>query len=186
MQTVAAGVAGAPGDLKGWRAQAFVAGVAFLRVGFGLLFLSHGVAKLTGWDGVHPFPGFLIDYEGARTILAHDVQTHPVAPYKWFVDNVVLAGYDAFFGPLLTLSELCIGLSLATGAFASAAALLGAFFALHLNFANWDRNIWAWEYAVEWIPLLALSVLCSGRCWGLDDWVRQRLPRALDRWPVTR
>lgn len=170
---------------SGWPNSAAGAAIAFMRIGFGLVFLTHGIAKLTGWDGIHPFPGFLIDYEGARGILAHDVSTHPVALYKDFIDNVVLANYDSLFGPMLTLSELFIGLALVTGAFASAAALMGAGFALHLNFANWDRNVWAWEYAVEWIPLLSLSVLSAGRHWGLDGWVGRRLPKVLRRWPLT-
>jgi uncharacterized membrane protein YphA (DoxX/SURF4 family) len=159
--------------------------IAFMRVGFGLVFLTHGIAKLTGWDGIHPFPGFLINAEGARGILSHDVQTHPIGLYKDLIDNVVLANYDTLFGPLLTLSELFVGLALVTGAFASAGALMGAGFALHLNFAVWDRNVWAWEYAVEWIPLISLSLLASGRYWGLDGWVSRRLPRALNRWPLT-
>lgn len=73
-----------------WRARLVAYGIALLRIGFGLVFLTNGLAKATGWDGIHPFPGFLIDYDGAKDILAFDVQTHPVGIYKDFIENVVL------------------------------------------------------------------------------------------------
>lgn len=167
-----------------WRAQLVSSGVALLRVGFGLVFLTNGIAKATGWDGVQPFPGFLIDFDGARNILTFDVQTHPVGIYKDFIDNVVLENFT-FFGIMLTVTEISIGLMLITGAFANIGAIVGALFALHLNFANWDRNIWAWEYAVEWIPLTALVLIGSGRHFGLDEASARFLPPALRRWPLT-
>ncbi len=171
-------------DSPAWRGQLVSYGIALLRVGFGLVFLTNGLAKATGWDGIHPFPGFLIDYDGAKGILAYDVQSHPVGPYKDFIDNVVLENYT-FFGVLLTITEISIGLMLVTGAFANIGAIIGATFALHLNFANWDRNIWAWEYAVEWIPLIALVLIGSGRYLGLDEVSSKLLPPPLRRWPLT-
>ncbi len=167
-----------------WRAQLVSYGIAFLRVGFGLVFLTNGIAKVTGWDGIHPFPGFLIDYDGSKGILASDVQTHPVKVYKDFIDNVVLEHYT-LFGVLLTMTEISIGVMLVTGAFANIGAMIGAMSVLHLNFANWDRNIWAWEYAVEWIPLIALVLIGSGRYLGLDEAAAKLLPPALRRWPLT-
>ena len=171
-------------EAPAWRAQLVTYGIAILRVGFGLVFLSNGIAKATGWDGIHPFPGFLIDYNGAKGILEFDVQTHPVGPYKDFIDNVVLENYG-FFGVMLTITEISIGLMLVSGAFANIGAMTGAAFALHLNFANWDRNIWAWEYAVEWIPLIALVLIGSGRYLGLDEASSKLLPPSLRRWPLT-
>ncbi len=171
-------------DSPAWRGQLVSYGIAFLRVGFGLLFLTQGISKATGWDGIHPFPGFLIDYDGAKGILAFDVQSHPVGLYKDFIDNVVLEHYT-FFGIMLTITEISIGLMLVTGAFANVGALIGAMSVLHLNFANWDRNIWAWEYAVEWIPLIALVLIGSGRHLGLDEASSKLLPPPLRRWPLT-
>ena len=172
-----------PDDLAEWRTRAFGFAIAFLRVGFGLVFLTNGLAKLTGWDGIHPFPGFLIDYDGARNILQANTSSHPVGLYKDFIDNVVLAHYTPF-GVALTGTELFIGLSLVTGAFASLGALIGAAFALNINFSTWDRNTWAWEAAVEWMPLLALAFLCAGRYYGVDKAIAQRLPARFRRWPV--
>jgi uncharacterized membrane protein YphA (DoxX/SURF4 family) len=167
-----------------WRYRLFELGIAFIRVGVGLVFLTNGLAKLAGWDGIHPFPGFLITSDGARGILEHATQTHPIGLYKDVIDDVVLTHYS-FFSAVLTLSELFIGVSLVTGAFANLGALTGAMFALHLNFANWDRNIWVWEYAVEWIPCIGLLLLGSGRFLGLDRWAANLLPSALRRWPIT-
>ena len=82
-------------------------------------------------------------------------------------------------------SRVFIGVSLITGAFSNIGALTGAAFALHLNFANWDRDIWVWEYAVEWIPLIGLALIGSGRYLGLDAAAAQFLPRKLRRWPFT-
>lgn len=159
----------------------FSLGILVLRVTFGLVFLLNGIAKLPGqWDGIHPFPGFLITWDGARSILEHNVQTHPVAPYKWVIDNVVLAHYSAF-GALLVATELGVGLCLLVGAFTPLAALVGAAFALHVSFSGWDRDVWMFEGAVEWAPLLALAFMRAGRYAGLD----RRLARRLPRWPFT-
>lgn len=167
-----------------WRTQLVSYGIAFLRVGFGLVFLTNGLSKATGWDGIHPFPGFLIDFDGAKGILRADVQTHPVGLYKDLIDNVVLEHYP-LFGVLLTMTEIATGIMLVTGAFANIGAIIGALSVLHLNFANWDRNIWAWEYAVEWMPLIALALIGSGRHLGLDEASAKLLPPPLRRWPLT-
>jgi uncharacterized membrane protein YphA (DoxX/SURF4 family) len=161
-----------------------VLGIAVIRVGFGLVFLTNGLAKVAGWDGIHPFPGFLITSDGARGILEFDTQTHPVGLYKDLIDDVVLANWS-LFSAMLTLGELFIGVTLVSGAFANLGAVAGALFALHLNFANWDRNIWAWEYAVEWVPLIGLLLIGSGRYLGLDAWASRLLPARLQRWPLT-
>jgi len=167
-----------------WRAALIAWGIALIRVGLGLVFLTNGLAKAIGWDGIHPFPGFLITSDGARGILEFDTQTHPVGIYKDFIDDVVLVNWSVF-SVLLTIGELFIGVTLVTGAFANLGAITGALFALHLNFANWDRDIWAWEYAVEWIPFIGLLLVGSGRYLGLDEWAARFLPPPLRRWPLT-
>ncbi len=167
-----------------WRTQLFAVGIAVIRTGLGLVFLTNGLAKVAGWDGIHPFPGFLITADGARSILENDTQTHPIGLYKDLIDDVVLANWG-IFKVLLTLGELFVGVTLVTGAWANLGALTGALFALHLNFANWDRNIWMWEYAVEWLPCIGLVLIGSGRFLGLDSWASKFLPRPLRRWPFT-
>ena len=156
-------------------------GMLALRITFALVFLLNGIAKLPGhWDGIHPFPGFLITWDGARNILEHNVQTHPIAPYKWLIDNVVLEYYTVF-GILVAVTELAIGVMLLFGVFTPVAALTGAAFVLHINFSTWDRDVWMFEGMVEWGPLLALALMRGGRYNGLDRRLAARYPQ----WPLT-
>lgn len=169
------------GMSPGLRERLFYLGLTIIRVGFGLVFLTNGIAKLPGqFDGVHPFPGFLITRDGARGSLEFNTMTHPVGLYKRFVDDVLLPNWGVV-GGLLTATEIVIGVCLIVGLLTPIAALLGAGFALHLNFMVWDRNVWMWEYAVEWMPLLGLALMRAGRYWGLDALLARRFPR----WPVT-
>lgn len=160
----------------------FYLGMFILRVGFGLVFLTNGLAKVRGVDNhIPPFKGFLIDFNGAYSILQSDTAGHPAGFYKRIIDNVVLPNFGAF-GALLTATELFIGVCLILGVVTPIAALTAAAFALHLNFANIHRDDkWLWEYAVEWMPLLALAFMRAGRFWGVDA----RLARRWPRWPVT-
>lgn len=170
------------GAASGWQAWRFSLGMTIIRVGFGLVFLTNGFAKLGDQQNtIPPFKGFLITREGARSILAADTGGHPVAIYKDFVDTVVLGNWG-IWGPLLTAGELFMGICLILGIITPIAALMAAGFALHLNFANIHRDDkWLWEYAIEWIPLLGLAFLRAGRFWGVDVWLAKRFPR----WPVT-
>jgi uncharacterized membrane protein YphA (DoxX/SURF4 family) len=165
-----------------WQDTLFALGMTIIRVGFGLVFLTNGFAKLGSQENtIPPFKGFLITRDGARSILGSDTGGHPVGFYKDFVDNVVLDNWG-FWGPLLTASELFMGICLILGVITPIAALMAAGFALHLNFANIHRgDKWLWEYAIEWIPLLGLALMRAGRYWGLDVWLARRFPQ----WPVT-
>ncbi len=175
-----------PSDLFGWRRSAFSWAIAFLRIGFGLVFLTNGLAKV-GLE-ISLLPGFLIDYDGARRILTANVNEHPVGLYQDVIQSLVLDHYTPF-GVALTITEIALGLMLVTGAFASLAALTAAAFALHINFSiiesSWTAGPWAWEYAVEWVPLIALGLIGAGRYHGLDAWVSRRLPPPLRRWPLS-
>ena len=179
-----------PSDLPAWQQSAFRLAMFVFRLGFGLLFLANGLAKLPGLKNINyiPFPGFLITYDGARNSLTADTSSHPIGLYKDIVDNVILAHY-APFGVGLDATEIGIGLMLVFGVSASLGAFVGFLSLFHIWFANWgrygDRSLWAWEGPVEWIPLLALAFLASGRYYGLDAWVAARLPSRLRRWPFT-
>jgi uncharacterized membrane protein YphA (DoxX/SURF4 family) len=169
-----------------YRDGMFTAGIALLRIGFGLMFLTNGISKLTGWSGIHPFPGFLINLGGpgqeggAFGIISANVRDHPIGPYFDFIHNLVLPNWG-IFGPLITLAELAVGVSLILGLFTPLGAILGVLFILHLNLSVWNRNVWAWEYAVEWVPLTAIALVRAGQFWGLDARLAKRFPR----WPLT-
>jgi uncharacterized membrane protein YphA (DoxX/SURF4 family) len=168
-----------PGGAPG---RGFALGMTIVRVGFGLVFLTNGSAKLPlVGNHIPPLKGFLIDREGARNILMYDTTGHPVRLYKRLVDDVILVHWG-LFGTLLTATEIAIGVCLILGLFTPLAALTAAAFTLHLNFANIHRgDKWLWEYAVEWMPLLGLALMRAGRFWGVDA----RLARRLPWWPAT-
>src|SRR5215207_10316944 len=105
------GIAGAPVQVvgPGWHWTLFLLGMTILRVGFGLVYLTNGLAKLPGFENkIPPFKGFLIDRDGARSILESDSSGHPVGIYRDFVEDVILANWG-FFGALVTVTELFIG-----------------------------------------------------------------------------
>lgn len=178
-------------DLPAWQRRLLPLGIALIRVTFGLLFLTNGLAKTAPFEDVNyfPFPGFLIGYDGAKNSLEFDTRDHPIGPYRSLVEEVVLEHYTPF-GVAVVVTEVAIGLMLLFGAFASLGALMGTGFLLHIWFANWGRydaqEVWAWEGPIEWLPLLALAFLASGRYAGLDRPVAARLPRPLRRWPLVR
>jgi uncharacterized membrane protein YphA (DoxX/SURF4 family) len=184
IDTSAASLAGDPADVVGggWHWTLFKLGMTILRVGFGLVYLTNGLAKVAGFDNrIPPFKGFLIDYNGARSILESDTQGHPIGLYRDSVEDVILANWG-FFGALVTVTEIAIGVCLILGLITPLAALTGAAFQLHINFANIHReDKWLWEAAVEWMPFLSLAFMRAGRFWGLDA----RLARRWPQWPIT-
>jgi len=150
--------------------------IAVLRISFGLVYLSNGLAKLV--PGIAHLPGgyFLIDSDGARSILAHNAAHHPVAPYRDLVFSVLLPNWPVV-GPLVGVAETVAGLLLVLGLASWAGALLAALLALHVQFSD-ASGPWLFEYAVEWVPLLCLVFMRSGSRWGLDG----RIARADLRW----
>ncbi|MFN0096539.1 MAG: hypothetical protein ACKVVT_17410 [Dehalococcoidia bacterium] len=177
--------------LPAWQQRFVPLAIAVLRITFGLLFFTNGLAKVSGFEDINyaPFPGFLIDYDGARNSIDSDTRGHPIPIYRDLIENLVLDHYTPF-GVGLVLAELAMGAALIFGVFASAAALGGFLSLFHLWFANWGRyhsqEIWAWEGPVEWLPLLGLVFLASGRFYGLDRRVEALLPPRLRRWPLVR
>jgi len=148
---------------------------AVLRIFFGLVYLTNGLAKLV--PGIAHLPGgyYLIDAQGARSIIQHDAAHHPVALYHDLVFNVFLPNW-AVFGPLVGLAETTAGLLLLLGLASSLGALLAALLALHIQFAD-ATGPWLYEYAVEWVPLLYLVFVRAGRTWGLDGAIARATPR---------
>src|ERR1700730_1428418 len=99
--------------------------IAVLRVFFGVVFLSNGLSKFM--PGIAHPPGgyYLIDSQGARSILQHNAAHPPVALYHSLVFDLFLPNW-AVFGPLVGLAETTAGLLLILGLASSLGALLGA------------------------------------------------------------
>jgi uncharacterized membrane protein YphA (DoxX/SURF4 family) len=137
-----------------------------MRVFFGLVYFTNGLAKFV--PGLAHVPGgyFLIDSNGARAIVEHNARDHPVQAYHDLVFNVFVPNWS-LFGSLLGLAEVTAGLLLILGLASSCGALLAALLSLHVQFSD-ATGPWLYEYAVEWVPLLCLAFMRAGRAWGLD------------------
>src|SRR6266536_4097324 len=109
--------------------------IAVLRIFFGLVFFTNGLAKLV--PGIAHLPGgyFLIDSQGARSIIQHNAAHHPVALYHDLVFNVLVPSWSVV-GPLVGLAEMTAGLLLLVGLASGLGALLAALLSLHLQLSD--------------------------------------------------
>lgn len=148
--------------------------IAVLRVFFGVVFLTNGLSKFV--PGVAHLPGgyYLIDSQGAKSIIQHNAAHHPVAPYHALVFDVFVPNWSVV-GPLVGLAETVAGLLLILGLASSLGALLAALLSLHVQFSD-ATGPWLYEYAVEWVPLLCLVFMRAGRTWGLDGVIARGSP----------
>lgn len=158
--------------------------IATVRIVFGLVFVSNGLAKFAPAGGSGSAFGFLIDAEGARSILEYEVlpggaqeMGHPFAPYRFLVEQVILPNFGTF-GALIGLAEAGFGLLLLLGLLTPIGALGAAGLQLHLHFMTLFNNKFLWEYPVYWVPLLGLALLRAGRWYGIDAKLARRRPRA--------
>jgi uncharacterized membrane protein YphA (DoxX/SURF4 family) len=138
-----------------------------LRIFFGVVYLTNGLAKFV--PGIaHGLPGgyFLIDSQGAKSIIQHNAAHHPVALYHDLIFNVFVPNWSVI-GPMVGLAEIAAGLLLLLGLASALGALLAAALSLHIQFSD-ATGPWLYEYAIEWVPLLCLVFLRAGRTWGLD------------------
>src|SRR5579859_5958605 len=109
--------------------------IAVLRIFFGLVFLTNGLAKLI--PGISRLPGgyYLIDSEGARGIIQHNARHHPVGLYHDLVFNLLVPNWG-IVGPLVALTETAAGLLLLLGLASWMGAVLAAGLAFHIQFSD--------------------------------------------------
>ncbi len=156
---------------------------AALRIFFGLIWLSNGLAKLFN-VGVFDL-GFatagLLWLPQAQSIADSSSSGTFLAPLGAFFQNVVLPNYGAF-GVFLTIAEIMAGLALLFGALTRAAALgtLALIGPIWLMYLFSDATQYFWTYPVDLVPLALLAIYPSGRTWGLDGRLAARFG---DRWP---
>lgn len=157
--------------------QSLARGFAALRIFFGLIWLSNGLAKLIGvkeydWG----FTSFnLIDLGVAQFIATEAAKQTYITPLQAVYQGLVLPNW-AFFSVFLTVAELAIGVALLLGIASRAAALGGLLLITPIWLMFIDTNPYLWLYPVDLFPLLLLAIVPSGRTAGLDA----RLPA---RWP---
>jgi uncharacterized membrane protein YphA (DoxX/SURF4 family) len=163
------GAAAAPAD-----PAALGRGLAALRIFFGLILLSNGLAKLLAFREVEigPYRSFLIDRSEARAILDFETNRRggdgtDVPGLKALVNDVILPSYDVLQW-LVTCVELGTGLALVVGLASRGAALIALGQQLFLQLVYLSSGRWMFEQPHEWVPLLILTLVPAGRTWGLD------------------
>ncbi|MGQ0573634.1 MAG: hypothetical protein ACT4RN_05435 [Pseudonocardia sp.] len=160
--------------------------LAVLRIFFGLIWLSNGIAKLID-VGTYDlrFATFGLLWLPQAEFIADDASRNTfLAPLGAFYQSVVLPNYG-FYGTFLTIVEIAAGLALLFGVLTRAAALgtvalIGPIWVMYLASA---ATQYLWTYPVDLLPLLLLLLLAiypTGRMWGLDGRLAARFG---DRWP---
>ncbi len=142
--------------------------VAAVRIVASVFFLLFGEYKVAGPQFAHGgFQGYLQDY------IANSV----VSFYRPVLSSVVLP-HAVFFGYVVAIVELFIGISLLIGLWVRPACIVGILFLINMVLATWwapGRGVPVWRYfgaELDHIPLLLLLIIFyaadAGRVWGLD------------------
>jgi uncharacterized membrane protein YphA (DoxX/SURF4 family) len=162
--------------------------LAAFRIFFGLILLSNGLAKLFEFRNIElgPYKAFLINRAEARSILDFEVNERgggtdvPLLPD--LVNEIVLPGWDVFQW-VTTALELGAGVALVLGIASRGAALAALGQQLFLQLVYLSSGRWMWEQPHEWVPLVILALVPTGRVWGFDRRLAGRGLRRWDGWP---
>ncbi len=150
-------------------------GMVLLRIYIGLNFLSNGLAKLFDFSSITLgpfFSGGLINSESAQRILRHASQTTFITPLGHLASWIANNAYGVL-GPLLTISELALGLGMLAGALVRWAAIGGLILMVPIWVMIWPTNDYLWDYPGDLVPLLIFAVApVPSRPWL---WILQRV-----------
>ena len=148
--------------------------IAAVRIATSVFFLLFGEYKVAG-------PGFA--HGGFQTYLRDYIATTAVSFYRPVLVHIVLP-HAVFFGYVVGIIELFIGIALLLGLCVRPACVVGALFLLNLTLASWwdaghGAPIWRYFGArLDTLPLLLLLVIFfaadAGQIWGLDGKLRRR------------
>ncbi len=162
-------------------ARVLAAGFAVFRIYYGLVLLLNGLAKVFGIRNIEigPYRVFLIDRPFARDILQNEVFDKNGgagtqldflrAPARLMIDNWDVVGW------LVTAAEVGAGLLLVLGVASRLGAAVGAAQQIGLALVYASSNRWLFEQPHEYVPLIILALVPSGRFLGLDGRLRERL-----------
>lgn len=142
--------------------------IAGVRIATSLFFLFFGEYKVAG-------PGFA--HGGFQTYLQEYITKDAVSFYRPILAGLVLP-HAVFFGYMIGIVELLVGLSLLLGLWVRPACVVGMLFLMNLTLACWwdaghGSPIWRYFGArLDTLPLLLLLVIFfatdAGQVWGLD------------------
>ena len=144
--------------------------IAAVRIVVSLFFLLFGEYKVAG-------PGFA--HGGFQSYLHDYLTTGAVSFYRPVLSGIVQP-YAVFFGYMVGVVELLVGVSLLIGLWVRPASVLGILFLLNLTLAAWwepGHGVPLWRYfgaRLDTVPLMLLLIIFfaadAGRVWGLDGW----------------
>lgn len=142
--------------------------IAGVRIATSLFFLFFAEYKLAG-------PGFA--HGGFQTYLREYINNSSVGFYRPVLTGLLLP-HAVFFGYMVGVIELLVGVSLLLGLWVRPASVLGILFLLNLTLAAWwepGHGVPIWRYfgaRLDTLPLLLLLLIFfvadSGRVWGCD------------------
>ena len=142
--------------------------IACVRVATSVFFLLFGEYKVAG-------PGFA--HGGFQTYLQDFIAHGAVGFYRPFLSQLVLP-HAVFFGYVVGIVELLIGVALLLGLLVRPACVVGTLFLVNMVLATWwepGQGVPVWRYfgnELDHIPLLLLLIVLyaadAGRVWGLD------------------
>ena len=146
--------------------------IAVVRMATSVFFLLFGEYKVAGPEFAHG---------GFQTYLQDYIANSVVSFYRPVLSGLVLP-HAVFFGYVVGIVELLIGLSLLLGLWVRAGCILGIAFLVNMVLATWwaaGHGVPAWRYfgaELDHLPLLLLLIVFyaadAGRTWGLDGRVR--------------
>ena len=151
--------------------------IAAVRMAVSVFFLLFGEYKVAG-------PRFA--HGGFQTYLQEYIASSAVGFYRPVLSGLVLP-HAVFFGYLVGVVELLVGVSLLIGLWVRPASVLGILFLLNLTLAAWwepGHGAPVWRYfgaRLDTLPLMLLLIIFfaadAGRVWGLDG-LRQSVSRS--------
>jgi len=156
-------------------------GFAALRIFFGLVWLSNGLAKAFNAQNFDLgfFSFTLISRDGAKGLAVNAASKTQIGPLGTFFQDVVVGNWG-FFGIFQTVVELAIGIGLLFGIATRLAAVGGLLLLTPIWVMLWHTNLYLWEYPLDLFPLLLLAIVPAGRVFGLDHRLAARFH---GRWP---
>ena len=142
--------------------------IAGVRIATSVFFLLFGEYKVAG-------PAFA--HGGFQNYLHEYIASSAVSFYRPVLSELVLP-HAVFFGYLVGVVELVVGISLLIGLWVRPASVLGILFLLNLTLAAWwepGHGAPLWRYfgaRLDTLPLLLLLIIFfaadAGCVWGLD------------------
>lgn len=140
---------------------------AILRITLGVILIVTWFKNLQ--DGIYTADGIV----GLFNYLFNDNGGGP-AFYRAIINGTILQ-VPGLFAVFQLVGELLMGLGLLVGLLTPLAAIGAALFFFNLFLAYLGGSEWIWTYVLLTVSALVVALAQSGRTWGLDSLLLQRL-----------